>query len=660
MGKGNSKVEVVYEKEDERPEYTHPLQFKQLIKKIDKLSEYEKNMNFYYINLNKELLHKISKKYLRFKGIERFCIPIIGVISSGKSTFMNYLLELNNILEMGEKVTTQFICIIRHDENATIPQIYETLIEKRDSDAFNFKEKGENLLNLSGNSNEVLKQKIKKRNENINKFRRNNFEQVEKFLDPEDYFLIIKTKIPLFENEYKDYGNLIDFLDIPGLDENGTSNFDNFIKPIFKNILFPIFIFDVNSYSDDTPKNLLNQFLDYYFKISKSKYIIEKEELFDNGFYILNKMDLIENDDPKEIEDNFISSFREIKKNSGHKIKIQIDKNNFIGISAKKLCETNQNSKLDNIIKTIIEEANKTTYNSFKRFIQRTLKDKYQIDIKEAENEDEDDNLKEKLILVNKLLKNDCEDKFNSEPKLQLREYTFIRNKLCKNETNPLQVENVKLMIQKSVKKFLDDFLSFNLNELVNKIQKEEENNLIKANSLQNNFNPQVFIDNFYQNVIHLFQENNVEIDKSYKKVNEIIKMVNCFEEFKQNNKIRILFLGKISSGKTSLLNSIIGYNLNVLPTTMKECTNNIFILKYSTKIKFYRTNLIQNENEFYFKEEKESLKELSEEEIKNQESIKSLKELIKKENDNNKFKYFSLHIPIEALENIENKEQIE
>ena len=51
---------------------------------------------------------------------------------------------------------------------------------------------------------------------------------------------------------------------------------------------------------------------------------------------------------------------------------------------------------------------------------------------------------------------------------------------------------------------------------------------------------------------------------------------------FIKNKKIRILFIGKISSGKTSLLNSIIGNNYNILPTTMKECTKANFIIKHN------------------------------------------------------------------------------
>ena len=257
---GNRSSNTVFIEEDTEATIIKPTNFAELLSKIDILSQFESDRIFYReINIRDELSHKVSK-YIRLKGIKRFCIPIMGVISSGKSTFMNYLLQLNNILEVGDLVCTQFICIIRHDEKATLPEIKEVSIEKRYDEAYNFEEKGENLLNNNGeDSSKLLKEKIKKRNDEISHTRKNEDEKSKRYLDPEDYFLIIKTKIPLFEGEYKDYGELIDFLDIPGLDENGDSNFNNFIKPIFKNILFPIFIADFQNYTHDGPKEIINK-----------------------------------------------------------------------------------------------------------------------------------------------------------------------------------------------------------------------------------------------------------------------------------------------------------------------------------------------------------------------------------------------------------------
>ena len=215
FGKDKKNQDIPYIEEDQNSTIYKPKDFNELLKKIEILCKYEKEKLFQReINIKNELQDKISKKYGRFKNIKRFFIPIIGIISSGKSTFMNYLLQLNNILEIGEQITTQFICIIRHDENVDIPELYEVSIVKRDEgddEAFNFDQKGNNLLSEQSNTNEILREKIKKRNNEISQAKRNDDERSEKFIEPEDYFLIIKTKIPLFEGEFKDYGELIDF-----------------------------------------------------------------------------------------------------------------------------------------------------------------------------------------------------------------------------------------------------------------------------------------------------------------------------------------------------------------------------------------------------------------------------------------------------------------
>ena len=107
-------------------------------------------------------------------------------------------------------------------------------------------------------------------------------------------------------------------------------------------------------------------------------------------------------------------------------------------------------------------------------------------------------------------------------------------------------------------------------------------------------------------------------------------------------------------------MNSIIGHNYNILPITSKENTQNIFILKYSKEIKLYESKLIENENGNYFEEEKEIDLKNSEEINKNE--IDIIRDKIKKINEDNKFKYYTLYIPIEALETgeLENIQDIE
>ena len=47
---------------------------------------------------------------------DTFSIPVIGMISSRKSTFLNSLLRID-LLETKDDVITKFVCIIRHNQN---------------------------------------------------------------------------------------------------------------------------------------------------------------------------------------------------------------------------------------------------------------------------------------------------------------------------------------------------------------------------------------------------------------------------------------------------------------------------------------------------------------------------------------------------------------
>lgn len=107
--------------------------------KINKLFELYK-----FDSDNKEgtILYTFNEKYGQYKGLKRFAIPVFGIISSGKSTFLNYILNLNNILEMDEQITTKFVCIIRNKKGLKYPKIYEVKIILRDENSVNF-EKGE-------------------------------------------------------------------------------------------------------------------------------------------------------------------------------------------------------------------------------------------------------------------------------------------------------------------------------------------------------------------------------------------------------------------------------------------------------------------------------------------------------------------------------------
>jgi hypothetical protein len=105
-------------------------------------------------------LYKYIIKYQKFENIKRFSIPVIGGINSGKSTILNYALNLDDILEISFDITTKFITIIRHNENLKEkgPKLYNVKIIQRayinNKFIYSFEKDGDYL---KGNIKELIK-----------------------------------------------------------------------------------------------------------------------------------------------------------------------------------------------------------------------------------------------------------------------------------------------------------------------------------------------------------------------------------------------------------------------------------------------------------------------------------------------------------------------
>ena len=135
---------------------------------------------------------------------ERRGIIVIGMISSGKSTFLNSLLGIT-YLESKDDVTTKFVTIIRYNENLKEPKLYHLKVikEEKSPDYYYFVKDGEESI---GEEN------IIKRIENINKEEKESKEP--KY---ENLFYMLETNIINIEN--KEFLKKHDFYDIPGLNE---------------------------------------------------------------------------------------------------------------------------------------------------------------------------------------------------------------------------------------------------------------------------------------------------------------------------------------------------------------------------------------------------------------------------------------------------------
>ena len=117
----------------------------EFINKFEEINQLSKNIlsNFNFNFINDDEISNIYSEIKIFKNIERFSIPIVGKISSGKSTFLNFLLGLD-FLEARSNTTTKFVTILRHKDEE-IPKAYSVDIKIRDEEnnAVNFEKKEE-------------------------------------------------------------------------------------------------------------------------------------------------------------------------------------------------------------------------------------------------------------------------------------------------------------------------------------------------------------------------------------------------------------------------------------------------------------------------------------------------------------------------------------
>ena len=529
---------------------------------------------------DKKLLERINKyiiNYQKFEGIKRFSIPIIGKSNSGKSTILNNVLNLDEILEVSSGITTKFISIIRHNENlkGKEPKIYNVIFSQRaflnNKYLYSFEKNGDCL---TGNVKDIIKNK----NELIEK---GDIECL-----PENYFYIIEAYIPLFENEYKIYSNFFEFMDIPGLNESNEQNYeDNIyfrkILPIFiNNVKFSIFIFDTMNYQDKLDDIFINyrKGLNSFYEIYNNNDINEQPK---NSIIILNKID----------QSNIEGGIKEEKKNfEAHlknNLKINLEENNVCYLSAKTEKYLNKRFKsFDNYLAYI--NWIKGNNNFIDELIKNMEKD-FGIKIKKSYEEDEDEN--ELLLKSNKYL---ISEGFTNE--INNYDYKYYKNYFT-NNLNKKEIKNKEdslgVYLKNSFKKIYKDFIVNNSenNQLYQDILDYcgYEVNIGKNEESDKNKIHNISINKFFKN--ENYNENLNCIDKKYEQLKKIepnnifIKKIYDNYQNKKNYiekdyKYTIAVFGQYSSGKSALLNSLIGYDL--IPESSNHCTKIALIIQYT------------------------------------------------------------------------------
>ena len=498
-------------------------------------------------------------------------IPIIGTISSGKSTFLEGLLGLN-VIETGITTTTKFVCLIKNSDQM---KFYHVIPKKEKN--LEFIKDGQEIYGEENIKNKIIE---------INKL------FSDKPVTKNDIFYMLETPIKNIKND-----SLLKecyFMDIPGLNENKNSYIEEIFSLItLDEIKFEIIVFDSNSIGQDNIINIIK-------KLEEKKCLKKSRNLF-----VLNKIDQINKNNENEIINDFkqyfYQNFEDDKKEN--LIMLNINENNFITMnSILYLAET---KKKEDFCSFLIYEffcffELKDKISSFYEYLQN----KFNLNLI-------DDNVKisdAEFKIIKKSIDEleNIKKKSNSDCFINIK----LKNKSVKHNMS-------KLFLFHRTKYIYDDHSKYytELQQIINDINK-------KINSL---ISPPLPVKKKY---IHI--NKNEKFSKTKIDINTLIEFENFFydtfkkidsdnelENFKFSldnirqyiidRKIRIAFIGNTGVGKSTILNSIMGED--ILPTDDKECTYRGVIIRHmeGDSFKLYKTRIKEKgkgDNLYYYTEE--------------------------------------------------------
>ena len=586
------------------------------------------------------------------KNFVRDCVPIIGSISSGKSTFLNSLISVKeDLLEEGLQTTTKFICVIRHNKEIVEPEFHKISIQKEDNKKY-YSKIGERIKG----KNDIQKA-IKSINLNI----KNIFN--EKDIDISNLFYLLEINIS-FAKETTFFENY-DLIDIPGLDEANTDYPEKIIEYLKDNLRFCIYMFNSNYYKDKK-----------IFDIIKN--IKQKCKLdFRNSLIILNKIDQHLN------QEQIMREFRRyLMENLGD---IIYDDSNFI-IGLDSIYFKYENRAKFDIInlfnyyykqceikikeKKIIEEE------IFLELIEKSL---FQIFV---------ENKSKKCMKFKEFYKSNSE-KINEDEWSILKEIiNNLRRKASKKgiylmidfndnneegENDEENVDMVEIFIKAIYNCFKEDLIIIN-----HSIQKDE---IIQYFNTPKRFNCEIAFYNkeifapkdkslfekrkLMKRMYNFFDGQFKNLIPNDKDINGfVIKAKKLINLFFIEEKLRIPFLGCYNAGKSSVINSFIGSDL--LPIENDECTKAIVFIRYK-KINdpcLYKAELIKENyglNRYYL-QRNNSFYPIH--------GLQKIKEFLQSKNDNKKNNkyinyiedkdlFFVIETRIKLLDDLELPEEI-
>ena len=570
-----------------------------------------------------------ENNFIKYKTNERFTIPIIGKISSGKSTFLNAILQ-GYYLSRDSDIATKFICVLRNKKDCKSPSFYSCKIKQENLDYKynNFKyyyiEKGEEIKG-------DIFENIKKINEELINYEKKL--DVNK-RDINKYFYILELDIPLF-NENQEYSTYFELLDIPGLNEEDDFYLQKIVPILVNKCLFSIYIFDLEKYEGIDTSIIYKNYSEQLNKFYKT-----------NSIYILNKIDCIPEEDKKNSKDEEYH-FDRFKKFLSSEFNVDLENNFFLKLNSNELFnKVNAFSNLKTYILHIIDNIQKEGIEINEFGLLEHIKTKFeehfqitQFDLEEIFNDSEgkDDKYneyydeKEYNEIIENITSKGLTADFDEE---EYKKFKYIFNNKIKINLAIPELNSIYNIIFQAMEKSLEEFFNWNnvlelmktFKESINKIfenENERKKYIEICDELLNNFKKEVDrksklkniewninilepLKNIIDCLINLEKNNN----QSLQTLKEDFDSLTYF--IYNNRKIRIPLLGGYSTGKSSFLNNMIGKD--ILPVDINRCTNRGIILRHN-KNKFsppqlFKTKFtnVKNPEYWYFKDEKEPI----------------------------------------------------
>ena len=560
----------------------------------------------------------------------RKIVPVIAKISSGKSKLLNVLYNFS-FLECGTGITTKFINLLRYNPKISEPRFYHLKLEKEGEKYFFYKDLSEsyigekNIIEANKNINKKLYKQKEIKYEDI--FYMTEINEVPFIKDKEYLFEHDLCDIPGLteyqKNEKKeqetkneinekkannffkglinkdktktDKGTIIELVDITektekNEDEIYYKTLDGYDKTYISEI-FKI----IKNYIDGgiIILNLENYYHEENFEIIAQLHrVIEKDIV--NFLVILNKMDLSSNpnEDINKCKGEIIQHFPKCQT-------FNINLNTFIPLSvfqveSELLMEKSFRHLIFYHFYNYLSKLNETPPANQKSFISHLIdiinidksltKKKIESEVKELNNTKEVSEITKEIKSIINHIKNISHNKNNinlgineDEDDLEEEYENEDSNDNEFSNINPFNIikffyilhKEKKLIppLSKETNNLLDYFSNANIKLKLDKniIQNSNENKLV--------LNTKEYLINLNKKLmkskIEINKINNLNIE-----INNVIEYLNIY------NSIFIPFLGASNSGKSTIINGIIGRD--ILPTNLGECTKRGIVIRYN------------------------------------------------------------------------------